>query len=286
MNLSVAYDFLPKTRSVNASIVMDHFGVDFEQGRHVIADDVRLPIRRGDIVFFTGPSGSGKSSLLRAAADRIHESGGVSCSHDASAAGEHVGSSCVPRLAPVKACHPVGTLGSAVLAIDGLNLGDAILVDGLDLPADEALGLLSQCGLSEAQLMLRRPAELSDGQRYRFRLARAIRLRPDWVLADEFTASLDRTLAKVIAYNVRRLADRRGIGFLLATTHDDVLEDLNPDVLVHCDLDGRVRVERRSVKKNQSAWRRSYGSARAPQAIGRTSLGGITEVTTSASAGA
>lgn len=256
MNVSVAYDFLPKQRSVNASIVMDHFGIDFEQGRHVIAENIELPIQLGDVVFFTGPSGSGKSSLMRAVAEVLDQQ------RAATAATE-----------------------KAILRIEDLDLGETILVDGLGMSADEALGLLAHCGLSEAQLLLRTPAELSDGQRYRFRIAKALSRRPRWVMADEFTASLDRTLAKVIAYNVRRLSDRRGIGFLLATTHDDILEDLNPNVLVRCDLEGTVQVERRAVKKNESVWRMSYGSARVPRATGVTSLGGITAATRSASAG-
>src|SRR5690606_24918665 len=63
-----------------------------------------------------------------------------------------------------------------------------------------------------------------------------------WILADEFTATLDRTLAKVVAFNVRRLADRSGIGFLLATTHEDIAGDLAADVHVRCGLDGQIAV--------------------------------------------
>ncbi len=66
--------------------------------------------------------------------------------------------------------------------------------------------------------MLRTPAELSDGQRYRFRLALAVARRPRWIVADEFTANLDRTLAQVIAYNLAKVLRRREIGLLAATT--------------------------------------------------------------------
>src|SRR5262249_51926324 len=55
--------------------------------------------------------------------------------------------------------------------------------------------------------------------------------------------------AKVLAFNVRKLASRTGVGFLLATTHDDLTDDLNPDLLVRCRGDGAIDVERRSVKK-------------------------------------
>ena len=104
-----------------------------------------------------------------------------------------------------------------------------------------------------------------------------------FVLADEFCAVLDRTLAKVLAFNVRKLATRTGVGFLLATTHDDLIADLNPDLLVRCRGDGAIDVERRALKKKRSASTTSYGSRTAPSPTGRTSLGGITAATTSPS---
>ena len=59
MNVSVSYEFLPKAPSVHASLVMDHFGVGFDAGRHVIAENLELPICSGDVALFTGASGSG-----------------------------------------------------------------------------------------------------------------------------------------------------------------------------------------------------------------------------------
>lgn len=293
MKLNVHYDFLPKQLTVNASIVMDHFGIDFEQGRHVIAEDLELPLRGGEVVLFNGPSGSGKSSLLRAAADQLGSGSFGPAAGDTPAPSKSRTPCPIPQ--PRTALRSRGAkesrtqgerestiLDSSLLDIDRLELPGCILADALPLPIEESLSLLSLCGLSEAQLLLRTPSELSDGQRYRFRLAFALAHKPAWLVADEFTATLDRTLAKVIAYNIRRLAQRTGIGVLLATTHDDVVEDLNPDVLVRCALDGTVHVERRGAKKNESVSPSSFGSARAPAATGRTSLGGITAVTTSA----
>lgn len=240
MILNVNYEFLPKTPSVNAAVVMDHFGVGFEIGRKVIADGLELPLRPGDVVLFNGPSGSGKSSLMRAATAQLN----------------------------------------GVVNADTLELGTAILVDALPTSTGESLSLLAACGLGEAQLLLRTPQQLSDGQRYRFRLALAFSKQPQWIVADEFTAALDRPLAKVIAFNIRKLASRLGISCLLGTTHTDIIDDLQPDVLVQCSFEGEVKITRRDVKKNESALPTGCGSRRVPQPTGRTLLAGTTAVIT------
>ncbi len=326
MRIDVAHQFLPKQNSVRALQVMDHFGIHFEQGQHVIADGIELPIGPGMVVLFTGASGSGKSSLLRALAASLEQGAGS----------EELGGRGSCRAGTTNDIDsPTGSAGASPfgdgdlaptptllsrserrLSLDELTLPDRILIDALPLPVAEAMGLLSACGLGEAQLMLRTPCELSDGQRYRFRLALALSRRPEWVVADEFTATLDRTLAKVVAYNIRRQCDRTGTGFLLATTHEDIVADLNPDLHVHCRLDGEITLTGRAIetsgrsrldangphprplsrgergdekpsaiKKKRYRSPTSCGSASRPVATGRTSRGGIIAAITSDSSG-
>ena len=133
--ITIRYDVRPRRRSLATAAVSDLFGLADAEPPHVVAEKVALDVRPGDVVLFVGPSGSGKSSLLRAA-------------------------------------------GRQLGAVDAgsLELPDLPLADALPGPLEERLDRLAACGLSEARLLLRTPAELSDGQRYRFRLAYAARL--------------------------------------------------------------------------------------------------------------
>lgn len=218
MQLTIRYPLVPKAKSLGTSLVMDAFGVDFDAKEQTVCEGLELTITPGQIVLFTGPSGSGKSSILQAV---------------------------------VKQCQ--ADPKQKLIDISQLPLPEVPLVDALPLEVKAALDLLAACGLSEAQLLLRTPSELSEGQRYRFRLALGLALlqqRNDgcagWLIADEFTATLDRTLARVLAYNLSKLARRQGMGCLLATTHDDVADDLAADLWVKPDLDGVIQVEYRA----------------------------------------
>lgn len=245
MVLDVCYRFLPKRVTLRGAEVMDHFGIDYEVGENVIAEGVELPLERGDVVCFVGDSGSGKSSLLRTAGELLDD----------------------------------------VLVMSEVEFPEATLIDGLGMSVQEGMELLSACGLGEARLMLRYPSELSEGERYRYRLALCLARQPEWIVADEFTSSLDRVLAKVIARNVRLMAGKKGIGFLVATTHEDVLSGLAADVVVRCRVgrDCEVICQREesgdSQKKSGSVLRKNCGSVRGVDPTGRISLGGIIDRT-------
>lgn len=135
--------------------------------------------------------------------------------------------------------------------------------------------LASLCGLAEAQLLCRLPRELSDGQAHRFRLAAAVASGRRVLACDEFLATLDRTTAKVVAFNLRRVATGEGLLVGVATTHEDLLDDLQPDVLVRFD-GAAARVGRGELRPKASASAASWPLREARGRTGNASPAGTT----------
>lgn len=176
--------------------IAEAFGLGLDDKEFVVFDNQPIEIEQGDVVYVTGQSGSGKSTVLK------------------------------------ELVIQMATEGLHVADIDKVELLDKPLIDQIGKDTAEALNLLSIAGLNDAYLFIRKPKELSDGQRYRFRLAKIIESGAKVWVADEFLAVLDRTTAKVIAFNLQKVARKVGATLMVATTHTDMVNDLAPNLYI------------------------------------------------------
>lgn len=192
-------------------VVAEAFGLGIDEAQKFKVLDAELKIGSKDIVYITGDSGSGKSVLLRAIrADLVEKA-----------------------------------IDLSEVVVDP----DKPLIETVGDTVEEGLELLSKVGLNDAFLFLRTYSQLSDGQKYRYRIAKLIESGKQWWLMDEFAACLDRDTAKIITYNLQKIARQNDKAVLAATTHSDLAEDLNPSVLVHKRFGEEIQI---SYYPNQS----------------------------------
>jgi uncharacterized protein len=195
-------------RSKRVVEVAEAFGLGLEDKEFVIFDNLELKIPQGSVVYITGQSGSGKSVLLR------------------------------------ELSRQMGSSGKKVINLDEIVFDNTkTLVDQIGTSTNDGLRLMGLAGLNDAYLWIRKPNELSDGQRYRFRLAKAIETGAEVWVADEFMAILDRIAALSIAYSVQKVARRAGATVLVATTHKDLVPDLAPSVYIEKRYREKLRIE-------------------------------------------
>lgn len=200
--------------------VSEAFGLGVSEAKKfTIYKDFRIGFDKGDVVFITGDSGGGKSLLLNAIYNSL-----VKGKRD---------------------CLKLDDL------IPNPEDKDKPIVDRIGETTEESIRYLSLMGLNDAFIFLRTFKELSDGQKYRFKLAEILAEKPEFIFIDEFCANLDRTTAKVIAFNLQKICRKNNIGLFVATTHTDLSDDLNPSVLVSKQFMDDVKIEYNDYEKKK-----------------------------------
>lgn len=183
--------------------MLDVSGLTLSYGAEPVLEGANLHVGAGQFVSLVGPSGSGKSSLLRAIIGLQQPSAGkVSCDLDPRDLG---------MLFQDDALLPWRT------ALDNVALG--LRIHGKPRPAarDEAEAWLGRLGL--AGFGRRFPRALSGGQRKRVALAQVLALRPRLLLMDEPFAALDAIVRHRITQDLLDLVEGEKISVLLVT-HD------------------------------------------------------------------
>lgn len=181
-----------------------------------------LSVRPGASVALVGPSGSGKSSVLRCVLGLLAPSRGT-----VTIAGEQATAWTEARWRTAR-LHQIGFVPQDARLLDDLtvleNVELPMLLGGQRRAAADRRGrhLLGDLGL--ATLADRFPTEVSGGQRQRAALARALANEPALLLADEPTGSLDRAAADQVADLVFARAAATG-GALVIATHDPAIAE-------------------------------------------------------------
>jgi ABC-type ATPase with predicted acetyltransferase domain len=203
-DVETCIDF-PTPKTQRACELMRLFGVRTERlTQQRLEHRCRLEVRGGDIIYITGASGAGKTILLNALYRQTD-------AHDR-------------------------------LRLDEIELTDTLpAIDCIDQPLFASTETFSRAGLGDVFCMLQTPATLSLGQQHRYRLAMALGGTARFIFADEFTSSLDRITAASIARQLRKHARRSGKIFILAGSHEDMLKDLLPDILIIKNLSVRTQ---------------------------------------------
>lgn len=178
------------TRTARVIETCEAFGMDMADSVFTVYQDFDLVTEQTDRIYVTGQSGSGKSQLLAALKADYLEAGFI-----------------------------VGDMSE-------VELSDDPLVDQLGTSTMHAIELLNMAGLNDAHLFIRKPSQLSDGQKYRLKIAKLLEMKVDVLICDEFGAVLDRETAKVLARHLWNISLKNKMPVVVATTHRDLQRDL------------------------------------------------------------
>jgi ABC-type ATPase with predicted acetyltransferase domain len=213
-----------------------------------------IDVEDGDVVYITGPSGAGKSVLLRELERSISADERISID-EISLPADKAAIDCIGFTAETAPCLIPAGAGENAEKKQNNSCSSASSCPAAGLTTIEAMRFLSYAGLSDVFCMLTAPADLSEGQQYRFRLARALAAGKRHIFADEFCSNLDRITAAVIAYNICKFAKmhsmacaRNKVTFFLASSHEDILADLQPDVLIVKHFTGPAEVSYKKLR--------------------------------------
>ena len=201
---------------------------------HVKAvDGITLRVRQGHTLGVVGESGSGKSTLGRALL-RLEGSQG-----DMRFDGRSIRSLRWKELRPLRRQmqivfqDPIGSLNPRLSV--GRIVEEGLIVHGLGGNDDERRALigeaLEEVGL-ESGMQERYPHEFSGGQRQRISIARALVLKPKFIVLDEPTSALDMSVQAQIVELLRDLQRRHNLAYLFISHDLKVVRALAHDVIV------------------------------------------------------
>ena len=175
--------------------------------------DVNVEIHKGDVISIIGPSGTGKSTLIRC----------INQLETPTAGQIFVDGECITD----KKCNinkirqKMGMVFQSFNLFHHMNIIENIMAAPVDLlrktkqeAYDKGMELLRTVGLADKAFNY--PDELSGGQKQRVAIARALAMEPEIILLDEPTSALDPTMVGEVQAVIRELA-RKGLTLMIVT---------------------------------------------------------------------
>ncbi|KAA8733287.1 ABC transporter ATP-binding protein [Acinetobacter qingfengensis] len=213
--------------------------LSFKRGERVIYDGIDVTIRRGQITAFMGPSGTGKTTLLRLIGGQLKPDHG-----EVLIEGKNIAD--MSRKALFEVRSRIGMLFQS-----GALFTDMSVFENVAFPIRahtklsenlirEVVGLkLEAVGLRGAESMM--PSELSGGMNRRVALARAIALDPELIMYDEPFAGQDPIVMGVLSRLIRSL--REALDLTTIIVSHDVEETLSIADYIYVVAEGKVQGE-------------------------------------------
>ncbi len=183
-------------------------------------DGVSLTVHAGETVGLVGESGSGKSTIGFAALRLLEADGHIAIDGQELSGLDRRALRRLRARAQIVFQDPYGSLSPRLSVAQIVAEGLAVHEPALSRAAREArvVEALAEVGLPPDAAQ-RYPHEFSGGQRQRIAIARAMVLKPHFVVLDEPTSALDMSVQAQIVALLRGLQERHGLGYLFIS-HD------------------------------------------------------------------
>lgn len=191
-----------------------------------VLSDISFSLQSGSLNFVTGPSGAGKTSLLRLMYQHIRPSKGI-----ITLFGQDTALLQPPQILALK--RRMGIVLQDFLLVDHINVFENVAlplrVTGQkpDSYRADVISLLKWIGLGEKMHVL--PKTLSGGEAQRAAIARAIITKPEILIADEPTGNVDKEIGERLIHLFLEL-NRQGTTVIIAT-HNRSLIPVHADQL-------------------------------------------------------
>ena len=193
---------------------------------------ISVTVKRGHSLGIVGESGSGKSTLGLAVLRLIHSRGGIRFNGDSITGMSRKQMRPYRNRMQVVFQDPFGSLSPRMsiggIVAEGLRIHKPGTEEELEAMVIQAL---EEVGL-DPESRHRYPHEFSGGQRQRVAIARALVLKPELIILDEPTSSLDRSVQFQVVTLLRNLQETHGLTYLFITHDLKVVKALCHEIIV------------------------------------------------------